>query len=202
MLITKLRSRRSLIGLLWFTAGGILLAAAVLSFMTERSQLIAISPLLGAAMFISGVADILTYFLRRKYVRSVDWVLANGLTSTLMSLYLMFNQVKTVELVLFLFGLWELISGILKAVDCIELKRDSVTGWYLFALAAAIKVVSGAISLMKPVDDRVEPNVLIGVIIFIQAAVFIIKIAVFPHLIAHNKVYIEQNDIKKEISKI
>ena len=83
----------------------------------------------------------------------------------------------------FFFGVWELFSGILKAIDSSELKEEKIEGWKWFRTIGCIEILSDVVALLKPVDDFIGMNVVVAMIFFVQSCGFLFKILIYQQII-------------------
>jgi len=113
----------------------------------------------------------------------VRWLQADAITTMLLSVFPLFNDLIFPAIIPFFFGVWELVSGILKLMDTEELKHDGIKCWKGFALISAIELLSGTMSLLKPVEIAVGFNHVIGIIFFVQSFGFILKSVMYKELI-------------------
>ena len=166
---------------LWGIAGAVRAIASILSFCTSGNQLIQIMPWLGTALLLSGISNILVYFTERKSKKCGRWGLADGLTAALLSIFLLFNQMTPVAVLPFFFCVWELFSGVLRIMEALELRDHKACGWQWLFIVGVLEIFSGAIALLKPVEEALTMHVVIGIVLAIQAAAFLHKAFVILH---------------------
>lgn len=142
-----------------------------------------IAACLGLFMLFVGCLNILIYYRNQKTIHGVHWLLADGMSTASLSLFLLFNQMIQPTMMLSFFGVWELFSGILKVIDAKELKEEGIHGWLWFCGIGSVEVSSGIASLLKPVDDFVGINVVVAVIFFVQSSSYLFKILIYPRLV-------------------
>ena len=172
---------------LWAAAGLILLGSAVLTLVKWQSELVDISISLGIAMLIAGEINVFIYHKKQETIHGSHWLLAEGMSTALLSLFLLLNQMIYSALIPFFFGMWELFSGILKVIDAKELRREKTWGWYWFSGVGAVEIISGIAALLKPVDDFVGMHGVVAIVLVIQSCGYLFKILIYPHLIIENK---------------
>ncbi|MDK2905358.1 MAG: hypothetical protein PWR12_1434 [Eubacteriaceae bacterium] len=169
--------------ILWGLAGIILFSASAFTFLKGENALVEIAPYLGLSMLFSGLINIYIYRRTEKSLHGSHWLLADGVSTSLLSLFLLFNQMIQAALIPFFLGVWELFTGILKLLDCKELKEDAVSGWRCFCLLGSIELISGVASLLKPVDEFMGMNVVVAIILFIQGCSYFFKIKIYLQLV-------------------
>lgn len=169
--------------ILWGIAGIILFNACVFTLLKGENALVEIAPYLGLSMLFPGLINI--YICRKTEIslHGSDWLLADGVSTSLLSLFLLFNQMIQAALIPFFLGVWELFSGILKLLDCRELKKDAVPRWRVLCLLGSIELISGIASLLKPVDEFMGMDVVVAMILFIQGCSYFFKMKIYPQLL-------------------
>lgn len=168
--------------ILWGISGIILFAACILAFLKGSNALVELAPFLGLAMMLTGFINIHIYRKTQKFLHGSHWLLADGVSTSLLSLFLLFNQMVQAAMIPFFLGVWELFSGMLKLLDCRELKEDAVSGWRGFLVLGGIELLSGVASLLKPVDEFMGMNIVVAMILFVQGWSYIFKMAIYPKL--------------------
>ena len=166
--LTKLRA-------LWLVSAVLLFASGITVFNLSESNIIVFSWIPGLAMLISGCINVFIYQKNKRNIHGADWLLAEGMSTALLSLFPLFNQMIYPIMIPFFFGVWELVSGLLKAIDSKGLRNENVNGWQAFAIVSILELLSGTASMIKPVDDIINMNIIIAVILFVQSIGYVIK---------------------------
>ena len=167
----------------WSLSCTLMMGAAILAFLKGEANLADIAVPLGIAMFFSGWVNMLVYHKQCKIMHGAHWLLADGMSTALLSIFLLFNQMIEAATIPFFFGVWELFSGVLKSIDAKELKTERMAGWKRFAAVGLFEIVSGIAALLKPVDDFVGMHIVVAVILFVQACGILFKIMIYPTLV-------------------
>lgn len=178
------KSKLSLIQILWTTAGLFLFGGSLLALRSHSANLIDIAVILGFIMMIAGLFNVIIYCHKGKQIHGSHWLLADGLTTMLLSLFPLFNQMILPVMIPFFFGVWELFSGVLKVIDSRELKKERIKCWQGFSIIGFIELLSGAASMVKPVDDLVGINIVVAIILFVQGCGFLLKAFMYSDLIS------------------
>ena len=173
----------SIAQILWFAAGLLLFGGGLLALGSHSSNLIDIAGLLGLIMLVAGVSNIIIYANKGKEIHGSHWLFADGLSTALLSLFPLFNQMILPVMIPFFFGVWELFSGVLKVIDSRELKKERIKCWQGFSVIGFIELISGAASMVKPIDDLVGINIVVAIILFVQGCGFILKGFMYNDLI-------------------
>lgn len=133
-------------------------------------------------MLLSGASNVLLYFLGYRKKQRGRWMLADGLTAALLSLFLLFNQMAPAAVIPLFFGVWELFSGILRLMESGEQKEERLQGWQWFFAVGMLEILSGVAALLKPVEEMLTMHVVIGIVLLIQAVAFGHKAFVMPKI--------------------
>ncbi|WP_195983692.1 DUF308 domain-containing protein [Clostridium sp. D33t1_170424_F3] len=155
---------------LWLISGIVLIFAGVLAIIAPTSIILSLTIVFGLAMLITGLAEIGIYVFARSAMYGVGWLLANGILTALLGLFVMCNQVVTETIIPYIFGLWVVFSGVLRLVDGLDLKKFGVKGWFWMALVGAACILLGFISFIRPVIAINIIGVMMGVIFLLQGA--------------------------------
>ena len=164
----------------WLASECILLCAAILSFATN--ELVSISPYLGLSMLLVGCINIFIYHKKQNQLHGSHWLLADGMSTALLSLFLLFNQMIESAMIPFFFGVWELFMGILKTIDAKELKNECIRGWSWFCGIGMIEILSGIAALLKPVEEFMGMNIVVAIVLLIQSSSYMFKILIYPRI--------------------
>lgn len=167
----------------WVAACLVLFAAGVHVINVPDSKLLLVANHLGLAMLFAGFINLLVYFNQKKAIHGSGWLLADGMSTTLLSIFPLLNKMIIPVVIPFFFGIWELFSGVLKFIDATELKENGIHGWQYFFSIGMFELISGVMSMLKPIDDYVGMNHVIAIILFVQSSGFLFKILIYRRLI-------------------
>ena len=167
----------------WWLTAFILLGAGVFAYVSNNRDIVAFSRVLGVAMFVAGVLNLCVCYAGHHTIHGVRWLEADAVTTMLLSMFPLFNDIIFPDVIPFFFGVWELFSGILKLSDTAELKHDNMKCWRGFAIISAFELVSGTMSLLKPVEIAVGFNHVIGIIFFVHSFGFALKAIMYRELV-------------------
>ncbi len=159
----------------WLSAAFMLFLCGIAILNISENRLIELSWIPGLAMLISGCINVFVYRKNKHHIHGADWLLAEGMSTALLALFPLFNQMIYPVMIPFFFGVWELISGLLKAIDTKGMFNEKIKGWQTFALIAALELLSGTVSMIKPVDDLLGMSLVIAVIMFVQSIGFMLN---------------------------
>lgn len=166
----------------WTAAGLALLAAALHVFNVPDNRLVAVATHLGFAMLFAGCINLVVYYFQKDKIHGSHWLLADGMTSVLLSIFPLLNEMILPAVIPFFFGIWELFSGIIKFVEATELHEEKIRGCRWFLLIGLIELVSGIGSMLEPIDEYVGMNHVIAIILLVQSFGYIFKMLIYHNL--------------------
>ena len=102
---------------LWLISGILLIFAGVLAIVAPSSILLSLTIVFGLAMFISGALSIVIYIFCFRNLYGAGWLLAEGILTILLGLFVLCDQVVTINVIPYIFGLWTVFSGVTRTVD-------------------------------------------------------------------------------------
>lgn len=178
----RIKHNITLMQSLWAIASAILLITGIGTLTIPDDRLFEYAQKLGIAMFIAGAINLFVCIKNEEEIHGARWLLTDGLITTLLSLFPIFNNLIQPVLILFFFSVWELFSGVLKVVDSKELKEDKVEGWQYILLIGGIELFSGIGAMVEPIDAVIGINRVISIIFIVQSAGFIIKAFLYKNL--------------------
>ncbi len=167
----------------WVAAAVALLLAGFDVINLPDNQLLSVAEHLGIAMLFAGCTNLLVYIFNKKDIHGARWLLADGLTTALLSVFPLFNKMIIPVVIPIFFGIWELFLGVVKFIESTELKEEKIKGWQVFQFIGIFEIISGAASLLKPVDDYVGVNHVIAIIFFVQSIGYVFKMYFYHNLV-------------------
>lgn len=171
--------------ILWAIAGLLMLSAALLTALDGHKDLAAIAIPLGLAMLLAGNINIFIFHRKHDIIHGSILLLADGMITAFLSIFLLFNTMIESKTIPFFFGIWELVCGVLKLIESWELRSHRYYGWHRFCIVGAIEILSGVASLLKPVDDYLGMHFVVAMILFVQSLGYLFKILIYPQLISN-----------------
>ena len=159
---------------LWIIIGVLLVLAGVICFIDPGVALEAISLYLGISMLVSGILDVVVYAHGRQHMIGAGWILADGILTILLSLFLLLNQTITMLSLPYIFGMWLLFSGVGRIVNSLDLHRLGVKGWGWLTALGILLTVAGFLAFVAPVTQLFAIGVLSGVLLILQGITAIV----------------------------
>ena len=148
---------------LWLISGVLLVFAGVLAIVAPSSILLSL-------MFISGIISIAVYIFCSKHLYGAGWLLAEGILTALLGLFVLCDQVTMMSVIPYIFGLWIVFSGVIRTVHSLEIRRFGVNGWYWLMLVGAAEIVLGFATFIRPVIAIQIIGVTMGLVFLLQGA--------------------------------
>ena len=75
-----------------------------------------------------------------------------------------------VSVIPYVFGLWTVFSGVIRAVDSLEIKRFGINGWYWMMLVGVAEIVLGFATFIRPVIAIQIIGITMGIVFLLQGA--------------------------------
>lgn len=151
-------------------SGMLLVGTGIWCFAHPGAPFITIAFLLGVAMLISGLSNILAYIIYRKRITYVSWQLAEGLLTAIFATIVLSNAIITDGMIILFFGMWIQFSGVLRMIASIDIRKEAVAGWHWPLITGAISLLAGIYCFLNPLLAGLALVVMIGGIFILQGA--------------------------------
>ncbi len=166
----------------WLIAAVCLCAGAVYVLVLGPAALLKAAFPIGLSMLIAGLLNMGIYHINRHRLHGSHWLFADGMSTALLSVFLLFNHTVSAPVIPFFLGVWELFSGVLKIMDATFMREDHIHGRITFTVAGFLELVCGVAALLKPIEDNHHMHITVAIVLFIQCAGLISKIFLYPQL--------------------
>lgn len=137
----------------WSTlvSGILLVLLGIMSLFLPAESLLVVAVLISIAVLVSGIASLVNYFSTPKEERS-GWMLAEAILSTLIGIWMVFGSGAGVFTLLipYIFAVMVTVSGILRIVESVELKRDGSSRWGWLLAFGILTAVLGVFLFFAP----------------------------------------------------
>lgn len=149
-------------------AGVILIITGIFCFATPGATFVSVAFILGCAMLLSGISGVTAYLsINRK--RDVPYLLlAEGLTSSLLGILVLTNQIVADAAIPVFFGLWVLFSGVLRIADGLTRIKYGLQVWCWLVVLGGIGTIIGLYSFFNTVLFSFSPVMLTGILFVMQ----------------------------------
>ncbi len=156
----------------------------------ETVQLV--SMLCGITVIMLGVGAWISYFSK---VKSTILAIL-GTLSIISGIILCVKYKSIISVVLFLFGIFILISGIVDFVSAIEAKRNDLKSWIVSLIMAAATIILGLLVIVNPFDSMLVITRLLGAGLIIYAVMDLISFIQIKKIVKYN--LSEQIDVEAQ----
>lgn len=168
------------------------MALGILFFLFPDKMQNIIMILIGAAALITGIFKIFSGFRKPSEDRSKLGDYAAGVIGLVIGILVLVCQKKLLSILPVVFGVFLLISSIIKIIDSVEMRKVSADKWWFSLIMACISAAFGFILIARPafvVDLSVR---LIGIFLVIDGIM---------NLISSTAVGYQYRNVRKSVSK-
>lgn len=158
---------------LWLISGIILIFAGIAAIFNPTATIVSIAFILGLAMLISGVFEIVIFAVTHDEIFGAGWVLTDGILTVLLSLLLLCNQYVTAIAIPFIFAIWVMFTGTSRTITSFDLKKANVSGWGWMTLLGILGIVLGFASFFFPELAGGIISIMVGIFLIVQGAISI-----------------------------
>lgn len=149
-------------------AGVILILTGVLCFANPGATFLSMAFILGCSMLISGASGIFAYIKINGKKQLNNLILVEGLLTVILGCLVLSNQLTTDTMVPVFFGMWVMISGILRVVASLEIKKSGTNVYRWFLAPGMISIFAGIYAFLNPVLAGLLVVMLVGIFFVIQ----------------------------------
>ncbi|MBR5540166.1 MAG: DUF308 domain-containing protein [Clostridia bacterium] len=172
----------------WLIAAVLLCSSAGYTLIGGSEGLLSVTFPVGVSMLFAGLINMWVYHINHHKLHGSHWLFADGMSTALLSVFLLFNHSVSAPVIPFFLGVWELLSGVLKFMDATDMREDHIHGRLSFFAVGMLELISGVASLLKPIEDNQHMHVTVATILLIQSAGVVCKIFLYPQLcITHDR---------------
>ncbi len=153
-------------------ASGILLVAlGIATLFTPVGSLVSLALFISIAMLVSGISEIVAYFCDARGSRS-GWVLAGGIMSLLLGLWLLFGQgfAALAAVIPYMFAVWVTAAGISRTVGSFSMKDVGYSGWGWVLALGILETLCGLSLMCSPILSALISGALITVMFISHGA--------------------------------
>lgn len=135
---------------LWLISSVLLVFAGFLSIVSPAALLPVLMLVFGLIMLIAGLFDVAIFLMTREQGLGGSWLLADGILTVILAIYVLCNQTEISLVMVAVFGMWIIFSGVLRFLSSLDLFRTGAKSWWWLTLLAVGCVVWGFIFLFFP----------------------------------------------------
>ena len=149
-------------------AGILLIGAGVYCLCNQDVAVLSAGLFLGIFMLAAGLMEIVVFAGTSGVLLGSGWFLLDGVLTTILSLFLLFNQWFTLLSLPFLFALWLLFTGISGFVSAFDLRALGVRSWGWILGIGIVLAVAGLICMMDPWVSVAAIGVTVGIVFLLE----------------------------------
>ena len=157
---------------LTIVSGIIMIAAGAFCFINPGQTFMTMAFVIGTVMALCGIIHVLAYVIGRTPHGKGDnngWILIDALLTLLLGILVLFNQLTVDMAIPMVFGMWVLVSGLLRLEAASRIDRQRKPGNFKAALiTGVITVVMGLLGFINPFVTYVSIIPILGFFMLIQ----------------------------------
>lgn len=161
-------------------AAGIVIGILLLLQPGETVQLV--SMLCGITVVLLGVGAWISYFSK---VKSTILAIL-GTLAILSGIILCVKYKSIISVVLFLFGIFILVSGIVDLVSAIDAKKNNLKSWIISLVMATATIILGLLVVVNPFDSMLVITRLLGAGLIVYAVMDLISFIQIKKIVKYN----------------
>ena len=127
---------------------------------------------IGVVLLIAGINLVIDFFTHRKRRGVTGWDLLGGLLTVALALFILYRHGYAGnlldELIIILFGVWMLFSGIFRIAGGMRLKELGEKSWFWIIISGTVSLVLGIYGLVNPYVFKFAIGWMIGFSIIMQ----------------------------------
>ena len=184
---------------LTIVSGIIMIAAGAFCFINPGQTFMTMAFVIGTVMALCGIIHVLAYVIGRTPHGKGDnngWILIDALLTLLLGILVLFNQLTVDMAIPMVFGMWVLVSGLLRLEAASRIDRQRKPGNFKAVLiTGVITVVMGLLGFINPFVTYVSIIPILGFFMLIQGINSIELGFNMPHKIKEDvKIYKKQRN--------
>ena len=184
---------------LTIVSGIIMIAAGAFCFINPGQTFMTMAFVIGTVMALCGIIHVLAYVIGRTPHGKGDnngWILIDALLTMLLGILVLFNQLTVDMAIPMVFGMWVLVSGLLRLEAASRIDRQRKPGNFKAALiTGVITVVMGLLGFINPFVTYVSIIPILGFFMLIQGINSIELGFNMPHKVKEDvKIYKKQRN--------
>ena len=128
--------------------------------------------IIGVVLLVAGINMVADYFAHRKNGGVTSWDLIGGILTILLALFILYRHGYAGnildELIVILFGVWMLLSGIFRIAGGIQLKKIGESAGLWIVIGGIVSVLLGIYGLVNPYVFKFALGWMLGFYIIMQ----------------------------------
>ncbi len=161
-------------------AAGFIIGIVLLVRPDETVQFISI--LCGVTVIMLGIGAWISYFT--KFKSTILAIL--GTLAVIAGIILCVRYRSIVSAVIFLFGVFVLVEGIVDLISAIDAKRNDLKSWIVSVIMSAVTIILGLIVIINPFDSVMVLTQLLGAGLIVYAVMDLISFIQIRKIVKYN----------------
>lgn len=161
-------------------AAGFIIGIVLLVRPDESVQFISI--LCGVTVIMLGIGAWISYFT--KFKSTILAIL--GTLAIIAGIILCVRYRSIVSAVIFLFGVFVLVGGIVNLISAIDAKRNDLKSWIVSIIMSAVTIILGLIVIINPFDSIIVLTQLLGAGLIVYAVMDLISFIQIRKIVKYN----------------
>lgn len=161
-------------------AAGSIIGIVLLVRPDETVQFISI--LCGVTVIMLGIGAWISYFT--KFKSTILAIL--GTLAVIAGIILCVRYRSIVSAVIFLFGVFVLVGGIVDLISAIDAKRNDLKSWIVSVIMSAVTIILGLIVIINPFDSVMVLTQLLGAGLIVYAVMDLISFIQIRKIVKYN----------------
>lgn len=141
-----------------------------------------ISILCGVTVVMLGIGAWISYFT--KFKSTILAIL--GTLAVIAGIILCVRYRSIVSAVIFLFGVFVLVGGIVDLISAIDAKRNDLKSWIVSVIMSAVTIILGLIVIINPFDSVMVLTQLLGAGLIVYAVMDLISFIQIRKIVKYN----------------
>ncbi len=171
--------------ILTIISGILMVLSGVFCFVNPGQTFLALAFIIGIVMVINGIIHTMAYLIGRGFHNRGDnngWILTDALITLLLGILVLCNQLVADTVIPMVFGMWILVSGILRIEAATRIDRVRKRANFMTTLLTGIlTVIIGIFGFINPLVMLLSTTVLLGIFLVMEG-VNIIELGIhMPH---------------------
>ncbi len=138
--------------------------------------------LIAIPLFITGVADSIITATKKRTLKGSIWLVFDGLSTISLSVFLVLSAPFTLYLLPLYFGVWEIVLGIFKICESLQLKKESIKNHAGFLMLGIAEIISGALFLIRSADEAIGYSVAVAITLIIQIGAYALRYYLYSEM--------------------
>ncbi|MCI8575429.1 MAG: hypothetical protein HFI09_03065 [Bacilli bacterium] len=154
---------------LWLCTGLLFFVSGFFCLIHPEVTLSSMAILLGIALIISGINDIIGYINIHHNMTDSGWILMEGIMAILFGVFCLFHHFITALTIPIIFSVWVIYVGLTRVISSFNFKAISFSNWWLLLVFGILLIILGIMSLMDPLIASIAISTMLGIILISQS---------------------------------